>query len=151
MHVICHLLLILILYCHCCYYHYSFFLCFSKDFLLVVFHLKSVSEPEGPFMPFQKMTLMNSGYSWPRQASVAALRRVGAPSRWAPRAPGVPALAVAVPAAVWSAASLVGVHRFSCSAAGGIFPDRGSIPCSPHWQADSSPLDPPEKFPVVAF
>ena len=43
------------------------------------------------------------------------------------------------------------MHRFSRSAAGGIFPDQGSIPCSPPWQAGSSPLDPPEKFPFVAF
>ena len=32
------------------------------------------------------------------------------------------------------------VHRFSCSAACGIFPDQGSNPCPLHWQADSQPL-----------
>ena len=85
------------------------------------------------------------------EASVAASRRAGAPLELGPRAPGVPASAVAAPAAAWSAVSVVGVHGFSRSAAGGIFPDQGSIPCYPPWQADSSPLDAPEKFPFVAF
>ena len=31
-------------------------------------------------------------------------------------------------------------HRFSCSAACGIFPEQGSNLCPLHWQADSSPL-----------
>ena len=31
-------------------------------------------------------------------------------------------------------------HRPSCSAACGIFPDRGTNPCPLHWQADSQPL-----------
>ena len=31
-------------------------------------------------------------------------------------------------------------HGPSCSAACGIFPDQGSNPCPPHWQADSQPL-----------
>lgn len=75
----------------------------------------------------------------------------GGSSLAGPRAPGVPASAVAAPAAAWSAVSVVGVHGFSRSAAGGIFPDQGSIPCYPPWQADSSPLDAPEKFPFVAF
>ena len=33
--------------------------------------------------------------------------------------------------------SVVTVHRLSCSAAGGIFPDQGSSPCPQQWQADS--------------
>ena len=38
-------------------------------------------------------------------------------------------------------AGLVAVaHGPSCSAACGIFPDQGSNPCPPHWQADSQPL-----------
>ena len=31
-------------------------------------------------------------------------------------------------------------HRLGCSAACGIFPDKGSNPCPLHWQADSYPL-----------
>ena len=31
-------------------------------------------------------------------------------------------------------------HGLSCSSACGIFPDQGSNPCPPHWQADSYPL-----------
>ena len=38
------------------------------------------------------------------------------------------------------AGSVVVAHGPSCSAACGIFPDQGSNPCSPHWQADSQPL-----------
>ena len=38
------------------------------------------------------------------------------------------------------AGSVVVAHRPSCSAACGIFPDRGSKPCPLHWQADSQPL-----------
>ena len=38
------------------------------------------------------------------------------------------------------AGSVVVVHRHSCSAACGIFPDQGSNPCPLHWQADSQPL-----------
>ena len=50
------------------------------------------------------------------------------------------------------AASLVAEHRLqtrrlsncssqaSCSVACGIFPNQGSNPCPPHWQADSQPL-----------
>ena len=37
-------------------------------------------------------------------------------------------------------ASVVVVHRLSCSAACGIFPDQGSNPCLLHWQADSLAL-----------
>ena len=36
--------------------------------------------------------------------------------------------------------SIVVAHGPSCSAACGIFPDRGSNPCPLHWQADSQPL-----------
>ena len=32
------------------------------------------------------------------------------------------------------------MHRLSCSAACGIFPDQGLNPCFPHWQVDSLPL-----------
>ena len=38
------------------------------------------------------------------------------------------------------AGSVVVAHGPSCSAACGIFPDQGSNPCPPHWQADSQPL-----------
>ena len=38
------------------------------------------------------------------------------------------------------AGSVVVAHGPSCSAACGIFPDRGSNPCPLHWQADSEPL-----------
>ena len=38
------------------------------------------------------------------------------------------------------AGSVVVAHGPSCSAACGIFPDRGSNPCPLHWQADSQPL-----------
>ena len=38
------------------------------------------------------------------------------------------------------AGSVIVAHRPSCSAACGIFPDRGSNPCPLHWQADSQPL-----------
>ena len=36
------------------------------------------------------------------------------------------------------AGSVIVAH--GCSAACGIFPDQGSNPCPPHWQADSQPL-----------
>ena len=36
--------------------------------------------------------------------------------------------------------SVVVAHGPSCSAACGIFPDQGSNPCPPHWQADSQLL-----------
>ena len=36
--------------------------------------------------------------------------------------------------------SVVVAHGPSRSAARGIFPDQGSNPCPPHWQADSQPL-----------
>ena len=36
--------------------------------------------------------------------------------------------------------SVVVAHGPSCSAACGIFPDQGLIPCPLHWQADSQPL-----------
>ena len=39
-----------------------------------------------------------------------------------------------------STVSIVNVHRLSCSAACGIFPDQGLNPCLLHWQADSLPL-----------
>ena len=38
------------------------------------------------------------------------------------------------------AGSVVVAHGPSCSAACGIFPDRGSNPCPLHWQAGSQPL-----------
>ena len=38
------------------------------------------------------------------------------------------------------AGSVAMAHGPSCSAACGIFPDQGSNPCPPHWQADSQPL-----------
>ena len=38
------------------------------------------------------------------------------------------------------AGSVVVADGPSCSAACGIFPDQGSIPCPLHWQADSQPL-----------
>ena len=38
------------------------------------------------------------------------------------------------------AGSVIVAHGPSCSAACGIFPDQGSNPCPPHWQADSQPL-----------
>ena len=36
--------------------------------------------------------------------------------------------------------SVIVAHGPSCSAACGIFPDQGSNPRPPHWQADSQPL-----------
>ena len=38
---------------------------------------------------------------------------------------------------LYSAGSVVVVHRLSCSVAYGIFPDQGSNTCLLHWQADS--------------
>ena len=38
------------------------------------------------------------------------------------------------------AGSVIVAHGPSYSAACGIFPDQGSIPCPLHWQADSQPL-----------
>ena len=38
------------------------------------------------------------------------------------------------------AGSVIVAHGPSCSAACGIFPDRGSNPCPLHWQAESQPL-----------
>ena len=38
------------------------------------------------------------------------------------------------------AGSAIVAHGPSRSAACGIFPDQGSNPCPPHWQADSQPL-----------
>ena len=36
--------------------------------------------------------------------------------------------------------SVVGLHRFSCPAACGVFADQGSNLCLLHWQMDSLPL-----------
>ena len=44
---------------------------------------------------------------------------------------------VVVAHGLWSAGSVVVVHRLSCSAVRGIFPDQGSNLCPLHWQADS--------------
>ena len=49
------------------------------------------------------------------------------------------------PLLLWSTGSrrtgsVIVAHGPSCSAACGIFPDRGSNPCPLHWQADSQPL-----------
>ena len=54
-------------------------------------------------------------------------------------------LSLSRPLLSWStssrrAGSVVVAHGPSCSAACGIFPDRGSNPCPLHWQADSQPL-----------
>ena len=54
-------------------------------------------------------------------------------------------LSLSRPLLLWStgsrrAGSVVVAHGPSCSAACGIFPDKGSNPCSLHWQADSQPL-----------
>ena len=38
------------------------------------------------------------------------------------------------------AGSVIVAHGPSCSVACGTFPDQGSNPCPPHWQADSQPL-----------
>ena len=38
------------------------------------------------------------------------------------------------------AGSVIVAHRPSCSAACGILPERGTNPCTLHWQADSQPL-----------
>ena len=46
--------------------------------------------------------------------------------------------------------SVVVVHRFSCPAACGIFPDQGSNLCLLHWQADSLPLS-HQGSPVLLF
>ena len=47
---------------------------------------------------------------------------------------------VVVALGLWSTGLIVVAHGFSCSMACGIFPDQGSNPCHPHWQADSLPL-----------
>ena len=47
--------------------------------------------------------------------------------------------AVVAPA-LWSTASIVVVHRLSCSVACGNFPDQGSNLCLLPWQVDSLPL-----------
>ena len=44
---------------------------------------------------------------------------------------------VAVARGLQSAGSVVVVHRLSCSASCGIFPDKGSNPCPLPWQVDS--------------
>ena len=54
-------------------------------------------------------------------------------------------LSLARPLLLWStgsrcAGSVSVAHGPSCSAARGIFPDQGTNPCPPHWQADSQPL-----------
>ena len=41
---------------------------------------------------------------------------------------------------LYSTGSIAVVNQLSCSAACGIFPDRGSNPCLLHWQGDSLPL-----------
>ena len=41
---------------------------------------------------------------------------------------------------LYSTGSTAVVNQLSCSAACGIFPDRGSNPCLLHWQGDSLPL-----------
>ena len=59
-------------------------------------------------------------------ASLVAQR--GLQSPWA---------SVAAAPGLWSPGSAVAAHRLSCSAAHGIFPDRGSKLCLLHWQVDS--------------
>ena len=54
-------------------------------------------------------------------------------------------LSLSRPLLLWStgsrrAGSVVVAHGPSCPAACGIFPDQGSNPRPPHWQADSQPL-----------
>ena len=54
-------------------------------------------------------------------------------------------LSLSWPLLLWStgsrrAGSVVVAHGPSCSAACGIFPDRGSNPCPQHWQANYQPL-----------
>ena len=48
------------------------------------------------------------------------------------------------------AGSAVVAHGPSCSAACGIFPDQGSNPCPPHWQAGSQPLR-HQGSPIITF
>ena len=49
------------------------------------------------------------------------------------------------------AGSVVVAHGPSCSAACGIFPDQGSNPCPPHWQADTQPLSHQGSPPLPTF
>ena len=60
------------------------------------------------------------------------------------QAHGLPQLwhvgSVVVACVLQSTDSVVVAHRFSCSAACGIFPDQGSNPCPLHWPADPQPL-----------
>ena len=42
-------------------------------------------------------------------------------------------------------------HGPSCSAACGVFPDQGSNPCPPHWQADSQSLRHQGSFTILFF
>ena len=39
---------------------------------------------------------------------------------------------------ILSLGSIVVAHVLNCFVACGIFPDQGSNPCPPHWQADST-------------
>ena len=43
------------------------------------------------------------------------------------------------------------VHRFSCSAACGIFPDQGLDPCPLRWLVDPFTTEPPGKALVAVF
>ena len=76
--------------------------------------------------------LMHGLFSSDGHHTVAASGAVGASSRSTGSAVVAPGL--------WSAGSVVAVHRLSCSAAFRVFPDQGSNPRLLHWQADSLPL-----------
>ena len=52
---------------------------------------------------------------------------------------------------LYSAGSVVGAHRLSCSVACGIFLDQGFNPCLLHWQADSLPLSHQGSLPRQTF
>ena len=47
--------------------------------------------------------------------------------------------------------SLVGARGLICSMSRGIFLDRGSNPCPPHWQMDSQPLNHQGNPPVSVY
>ena len=52
---------------------------------------------------------------------------------------------------LYSTVSIVVAHRFSRSAASGIFPDQGLNLCLLHWQADSLPLSHQRKLKSLFF
>ena len=85
------------------------------------------------------LVVVSRGYS--------SLKCAGCSLWWLPllQSLGSRAQASVVVSGLQSTGLIAVMHRLSCSAASGIFPDQGLNPCLLHWQADSLPLSHPHQ------